>query len=235
MDPMTAMSAAGGAANAIGGIVSGLGSIASGMIGSGKRKREQAAAQAEFDANKVAYQELDTSNLYANLENTMEDLTVDQRAAQFQMQQQQLGQANIMQNLQGAAGGSGIAALAQTLANQQTTASAAAAANIGQQERANQMAAAQQAATNQSLEAQGAADARGLQYDKTSTLLGMSQQRLAAANEARQAATQSIIGGIGSVATAGIGAAQAGAGMEGGADRGAFENIKAGLGFGKGG
>ena len=36
-------------------------------------------------------------------------------------------------------------------------------------------------------------------------MLGMSQQRLAAANQARQAATSSLIGGIGSAA--GVGAA----------------------------
>ena len=70
-----------GAALAIGGAVKGLTGIAGGIIGSGKRKREQAAAQEEYDMFKTQYQELDTSNLYANLENTMEDLTVDQRAA----------------------------------------------------------------------------------------------------------------------------------------------------------
>ena len=192
------------------GAVKGLTGIAGGIIGSGKRKREEAAAQEEYDMFKTKYAELDTSNLYANLENTMEDLTVDQRAAEFQLQAQQQGQANIMDQMAGAAGGSGIAALAQAMANQQTQGAAQAAASIGQQERANQMAAASQAANLQQLEAQGAEQARSLEYSKTSTQLGMAQQRLGAAKQARAAATQSIMGGVGSLLGAGVEAGAAG-------------------------
>ena len=202
-------------ASAVSGIVSGLSRIAGGIIGSGARKREQAAAQKEYEMYKQRYNELDTSNLYANLENTMEDLTVDQRAAQFQLQAQQQGQANIMDQLAGAAGGSGIAALAQSMANAQTQNAAAAAANIGQQERANQMAAASQAAQLQQLEAAGADKARSLEYSKTGTQLGMAQQRLAAANAARQQATQSILGGVGSLAGVAAGAGLSGEGSFG--------------------
>lgn len=212
------IAAAGALAGAIGGTVKGLTGIASGIIGSGKRKREEAAAQKEYDMFKTQYAELDTSNLYANLENTMEDLTVDQRAAEFQLQAQQQGQANIMNNLQGAAGGSGIAALAQSMANQQTQGAAQAAASIGQQERSNQMAAAQMAGSLQMAEAGGAETARGLEYKKTGTQLGMAQQRLGAAKEARAQATQSIMGGIGAMA----GAAAPGIGAAIGGDEGGF-------------
>ena len=52
----------------------------------------------------------------------------------------------------------------------------------------------------QNMELQGAMAARAAEKDKTETLLGMSQQRLGAANAARQAATQSIMGGIGNIA-----------------------------------
>jgi hypothetical protein len=198
----------GAAAKLVGGTVQGLTGIASGIIGSGKRKREEAAAQKEYDMFKNQYAELDTSNLYANLENTMEDLTVDQRAAEFQLQAQQQGQANIMDQMAGAAGGSGIAALAQTMANQQSQNAAAAAANIGAQESRNQMARAGQAASLQQMEARGAETARGLEYQKTGTQLGMAQQRLGAAKEARAQATESIMGGIGQIAGAGMEAAQ---------------------------
>ena len=51
-------------------------------------------------------------------ENVFEDLTVNQQQAQFQAQQGEQQRSNIMQSLRGAAGGSGIAGLAQTLANQ---------------------------------------------------------------------------------------------------------------------
>ena len=62
----------------------------------------------------------------------------------------------------------------------------------------------------------------------------MAQQRLAAANQARQDATNSIIGGVGSVIGGAAGAAEAGsdgAGMFGG-EGGFGGNFLAGLGLG---
>ena len=57
-------------------------------------------------------------NMYQGMENRFEDMTVDMRAADFQVQQGQQQRANILQSLRGAAGGSGVAGLAQALANQ---------------------------------------------------------------------------------------------------------------------
>lgn len=187
------------------GAVKGLTGIASGIIGSGKRKREQRAAQAEFQRRMAEYQNLDTSNLYSNLENTYEDLTVNQQQADYTRRQQERGFASTMQGLQGAAGGSGIAALAQSLAGQQSQAAERAAVSIGRQESQNQMLAAGQSATNQMAEIRGEEQSRNLKRQQTETLLGMSQQRLGAANAARQQATQSILGGVGSLAGAGAG------------------------------
>ena len=105
---------------ALKGAVTGLAGIAGGLIGGGARRREQKAAQKEFNTNKARMEGADTSNLAVNQENTMEDLTVNTQQADFINQQQQAGMANTMGSLQGAAGGSGIAALAQSLSNQQT-------------------------------------------------------------------------------------------------------------------
>ena len=193
--------------------VSALGSIAGGMIGSGKRKREQRQAQAEFDRNKARYESLDTSNQYTNLENTYEDLTVNTQAADFAAQQQQQVLANTMSGMQGAAGGGGVAALAQAMANQQSANMQAASADIARQESSNQAAQAQMAGSLQMAERAGAEKSRAAELDKTETLLGMSQQRLSAANQARQAATQSIIGGVTGAATIGL---QGALGSEGG-------------------
>ena len=187
----------------IGGAVSGLTGIVGGMIGSGKRKREQKAAQKEFATNKARMEGADTSNLATNMENTMEDLTVNTQAAEFQSQQQASGFANTMDNLSGAAGGSGIAALAQSLAGAQSNAAIQSSADIGRQESSNQAAERQMAGQLQNQELQGAYASRAAEKDKTDTMLGMSQQRLGAANAARDAATQSIMSGIGSVAGAG--------------------------------
>jgi len=183
--------------------VSALGSIAGGMIGSGKRKREQRQAQAEFDRNKARYESLDTSNQYTNLENTYEDLTVNTQAADFAAQKQQQVLANTMSGMQCAAGGGGVAALAQAMANQQSANMQAASADIARQESSNQAAQAQMAGNLQMAERMGAEKSRAAELDKTETLLGMSQQRLGAANAARQAATQSIIGGVTGLATLG--------------------------------
>ena len=187
---------------AIGGAVSGLAGIAGGMIGSGKRKREQKAAQAEFNRNKARMEGADTSNLHTNVENTMEDLTVNTQAAEFQSQQQASGFANTMDNLSSAAGGSGIAALAQSMAGAQSNAAIQSSADIGRQESSNQAAERQMAGQLQQNEIQGAYNSRAAEKDKVDTMLGMSQNRLGAANAARDAATQSIIGGVGSIAGA---------------------------------
>jgi hypothetical protein len=185
--------------------------IASGLIGAGKRKAEMRKAQAEYNRRKRQYEELDTSNVYANMQNTMEDLTVDQRAAQFQAQQEQQGLANTMGALGGAAGGSGIAALAQSLAGQQAQNLQRASANIGQQERQNQAAAAQQAANLQLYEAKGELISRDAEQEKTETMFGMAQQDLAQKKAAVEAGKAQLLGGIGGMATGVLGGFASGA------------------------
>jgi len=182
--------------------VQGLAGIAGGIIGGGKRRREQRAAQQEMARAKARMMNLDTSNLAANMENPYEDLTVNTQAADFAAQQNQASLANTMSGLQGAAGGSGIAALAQSMANASAQQNQAASASIGAQEAANQKLAAQGAMQVQQADIAGATAARGLEYQKTGGLMSMAQNRLGAANAARSAATQSIMGGIGALGTA---------------------------------
>ena len=174
--------------------------IAGGLIGRGKRKREMQEAQRQYNRRKRQYEDLDTSNVYANMQNTMEDLTVDQRAAEFQAQQEQQGLSNTMNTLQGAAGGSGIAALAQSLAGAQSQNLQRASANIGQQERANQAAAAQQAANLQLYEAKGELISRDAEQEKVETMFGMAQGKLAEKKAAFDAGEAKLMGGIGAAA-----------------------------------
>ena len=56
----------------------------------------------------------------------------------------------------------------------------------------------------------GAETSRGLEYSKTGTLLGMSQQRVGAANQARAQAKAQQMGSIGDIASAGLSMATAG-------------------------
>jgi len=184
------------------GAIKGLAGIAGGIIGSGARKSEQKAAQAEYDVNKQRMEGADTSNVWANQENVYEDLTVNTQQAEFVAQQQAQGMADTMGSLKGAAGGSGIAALAQSLAGQQSQNAQQASVSIGQQEASNQAAERQMAGQLQQQETMGELESRAAEKDKVDTMLGMSQQRLGAANEARSAATQSIIGGVAGLAGA---------------------------------
>ena len=176
--------------------VGGIAKAIDGGIKAKKAKKEAAEAQIELDKQKKAFENLDTSNPYQNMENTMEDLTVNQAEAEFTRQQQQQSQANIMQQMRGAAGGSGIAALAQTLANQGSLDAQKAAASIGKQEAANQKAAAEEAAAIQSLEREGDLMSREMQYGKISNLMGMAADEVDNAEAARAAGQAQMVGGI---------------------------------------
>jgi len=190
--------------------IGGLANVAGGIIGGRARREEQRAARAQMQERMAAYENMQFENPYANMQNTMEDLTVNQQQAQFLAQQQQQGLANTMGALQGAAGGSGIAALAQAMSNQQAQNLQQASASIGQQEASNQMATAQQAAQNQMMEAQGAGQVQQMELGRNQTLLGMSQQRLAAADAARAQATNQLLSGVAGVAGGVLGGVAAG-------------------------
>ena len=199
------------------GMAKGIGGIIQGLVGRGKRRDAQIAAQEEYDRMLGEYRSLDTSNLYANvenqftgLENPYEDLTVNRQQAEFEKQMFQQQQSNILQGLQGAAGGSGIAGLAQAMANQGQLQAQRASASIGLQESKINMLRAQEASRLQKLERTGAMQAeqlrlagaeraRGLEYMQTSTQLGMAQQDLAARNRAIAQADAALYGGIGSL------------------------------------
>jgi len=141
----------------------------------------------------------DLQNYYAGMENVYEDLTVGTQAAEFQMEQGAQQRADIMQSLQGAAGGSGIAGLAQTLANQGAIQARQASVDIMQQQRQNSMMKAQGAMQLQQLERQGASAAdmaqrggaamvQSAEMQRQSTLLGIEYGGMAGANAGLQAA-----------------------------------------------
>ena len=60
-----------------------------------KRKAKKANKQAKVEMDKAMdkYRNMDTSNPYLNMENTMEDLTVNTQAAEMANQQNQIGMA----------------------------------------------------------------------------------------------------------------------------------------------
>jgi predicted small secreted protein len=146
-----------------------------------KFQKEEAA---KLEKQKDVYRNMEFKNPYENMENVYEDLTVDQGQAQFQQQMFQQSQANIMQDLKGAAGGSGIAGLAQALAGQGQLASQQASLSIGQQERANKMAQLGEERNIDSMYRQGEASVDEKEMNRQSTLLGMQMGQLTGANTA---------------------------------------------------
>lgn len=207
---------------AVAGVVGGVSNIIGGRRAAKQARKQQRAAQRRLDKRISEFEGLDTSNIYADvrnpyenisMENVYEDLTVNQQQAQFEAQQFQQSQANIMANLQGAAGGSGVAALAQTLANQGQIAAQQSAASIGAQEAANQQLMAQGAAdvlAREQMKAKGASDAlmtrlsgeeasRKAEAEKVEALMGLESGRLTSANEALAAARQRTSSGFGQI------------------------------------
>ncbi len=199
-------------------------------IGGAKAKKEAEKkaeeAKAEMDRRKAEYAKLDTSNPYKDYQNMMaenvyEDITVNKQQAEFQREQQEQQRANIMQNLQGAAGGSGIAALAQQMANQGSLDARQAAASIGAQESQQQQLKAQgelitqqgeQAAMGKRVE--GEIMSRDMERNKVMTLMGMSQSEMGAQRQAAAAGEAQMWSGM-EMAAGGVSA-----GVTGGIDAG---------------
>ena len=195
-----------------GDILSGAVNFGTSYIGGKKRLARRDEAQGAYDQSMQQYFSQDTSNLYSNLENTMEDLTVNTQAADFAAQQQAQGLSNIMGSMNQAAGGSGIAALAQSLANQQAQSAQQASVSIGQQEQRNQMATAQEAGRLQSMERMGAGQSRelkaqllGEEFQIDANELASSEEAIQAARAARAEALGQFAGGVGNAAGGAMG------------------------------
>ena len=177
-------------------------------------KIEAGKARVEMEKHKKAFEALDTSNPYSNLENTMEDLTVNQQQAEFEKQNNMQNQANVMGQMRGAAGSSGIAALAQSLSNSGSLNAQKASASIGAQEAQNQQLSAAEASKNQGLEREGEVMSRNMKFGKTQSLMSMSAGDVSNAQAMQAAGNQQMMAGIGDAVggvASGIGAIGGGA------------------------
>tara|TARA_X000001382_G_scaffold127807_1_gene116294 strand:+ start:120 stop:863 length:744 start_codon:yes stop_codon:yes gene_type:complete len=196
------------------------GGVAKGLMGydwGGRRRKALAAAREKYEKQKDVFRNLDTSNAYADIknkyegmENTFEDIKVNTQQAEFEKRMFQQSQANTLDTLRSAAGGSGIAGLAQAMSNQAMNQAQKTAASIGKQEAKNKLLAAQQAAKIDQLERRGADKTQQLiakgqlssmqmEQSKQSTLLGMDAQSVTGAQKAVQAGQQMMMSGISDV------------------------------------
>ena len=171
------------------------------LSGGAARRREQRAANEDMGNQMDAWEDTKmknpyagVKNPYADMENVYEDQTVDLKAAEFQKEQAQQSAADIMANLKGAAGGSGVAGLAQVLANQGQKAAQQSSADIGRQEQANQARARAEAGRLQQLDVEGEQKRDLLEreggrmveqfdLDKQDKMLDLAMQRASAANQ----------------------------------------------------
>ena len=158
-----------------------------------KAKSKEEIERAKLEKEKEEYKSMKFENPYANMENMYEDLTVNQQQAQFQAQQGQRQRANIMAGLRGAAGSSGIAGLAQALANQGQLQAQQISADIGKQEAMNERLRAQGALQVQKGAAAvdlqrrtGDAMVQQAESGRQATLLGTAYEAAAGANTAYQ-------------------------------------------------
>ena len=189
IDPIT-IGAVSWGVGALGTIITGINASKKAKAAAAEAQRKEALARREMQRLKNIYASVDTSNPYLNMENKMEDLTINQKQAEFQAQQFQQSQANILDTMRGAAGGSGIAAVAQALAQQGQLASQQASASIGAQESRNQTLRQQEASKIQAMQRQGELQSRQMQMQKHGTLLGMAAQEAGAYHAQRMQAEQ---------------------------------------------
>ena len=166
------------------------------LIGGGARRREQARANKELKQRKQAYEDFEMKNIYEDLTNPYEDLKVNTQQAEFEAQQAQQGLSNTLGSLSATAGGSGIAALAQTLAGQQAMNIQRAGASIGMQESRNELRRASGAGQVQMQKAAGEARVQEFELGRTVNLFEQASIRKEKADAARKKATEDLVGGI---------------------------------------
>jgi len=200
---------------------------------SGDRKRKR-SEEKKFDEYRETYEEsefealdrdaLRRENVFKGQENIMEEMEVDNQAADYARRQFSQQQANIMQGLKGAAGTSGISGLAQSLSNQAIKQAEQSRVTIGQQlqqnrrlklqeeARINQQVLMEESRLSQADRAVQIANlegARQFEIDKLSTLMGVQGQKIAGVNQ-QIAQTQQTWNQVGSTIS------QAGAAYGGG-------------------
>ena len=184
----------------MGSIIGGAAQIAGSFIGGRARRREQKQARQQQAQDLDQVRNFEFTNTFKNLENTAEDLTVNQQATNFQAAQTDQALAGAL-DASVAAGGGGGSAIA--LANAALGAKQGASAQIAGQEQQNAAIRQREASNLQAAEATGEQDLQTQQFKQQQGNLNLSSQRLSAANDARAQATQQLIGGIGSIANAG--------------------------------
>ena len=198
-------------AGGIAGVVGGIGGIVSGLTGMRKARIQRDNAAKDFEKEMAGLAAVDVNNPFARMRNPYANLTVNQQQAEFQAQQGQQSLVDILSQTRAGVGGSGVAALAQAMANQSTQMMQQASASIGEQESRNIFARAEGEMSRQMAIGQGEQGAQQLRAEKASVLTGYAADRLQSANEALAAKQEALgqgignlVGGVGQLAGGGL-------------------------------
>tara|TARA_Y100001937_G_scaffold30242_1_gene43577 strand:- start:1077 stop:1907 length:831 start_codon:yes stop_codon:yes gene_type:complete len=189
--------------NAVEGAASGVGGIVQFLAGKKRAKRNTQRTERAFRAEVQNLRNVDVSNPFARISNPYANLTVNQQQARFQAEQGQQALTDILAQQSAAAGGSGIAALAQAMANQRTGQIQQASASIGQQESANAQLRAQGEAQRQMAIARGEQVAQDQRATKASVLTDLAAKEFQAAQEYEQQLDKALGQGISGLAQMG--------------------------------
>tara|TARA_R100000900_G_scaffold127968_1_gene103636 strand:- start:8582 stop:9235 length:654 start_codon:yes stop_codon:yes gene_type:complete len=171
--------------------------IGMGLAGRKKKKAQLKNAQGAYDMQRQQFENMDTSNLYMDKENVFEDATVSTQAADFAKAQALQSQSNTMDQFSQAAGGSGIAALAQAMAGSSNQQAQASSGDLKKQEITNERNTMAEAGRIQDQQIEGEYTKRDHELGKIDTLMQLTGQELQAAQAAKSASDQMLIGGVG--------------------------------------
>ena len=191
-----------------------------------ERHAEDEARRTKSNLSRLTnmYSNLSMSNPYLNMENAMEDLTVNQNQYQFQRQAFQQSQKNILGALRPTAGASGVASLAQSLVRQNQVSEQQMAASIAREESRNRTLALQQREGLERLEREGRRIPIDFQAQQMQTMIGMQQQEMMMNKELQQKYYEGEMGRYSSALDTAVGIQGQMAGML--SDRRLKKNIK---------
>ena len=138
----------------------------------------EAAAEYELNRFKNAYANLKVSNPYRDMENTFEDLTINQPRRNFERATFQQSQSNILNTIRRTSGSAGVFSIAQALVDQGKIANQASVAGIQQEIDANKLTSAKQQGELERLEASGANVEAIFKRDQLGKLMSMNQREM---------------------------------------------------------
>ena len=197
MDPTVQLGVAEGAA-------SGLGGILQYAMQAREAKKNLRQSRQQYKLDMAGLRTADTSNAFARVRNPYRNLTVAQRSAEFQANRSQQALVDSMSQLRSGVGSSGVAALAQAMANQQTQNMAQIAGSIEQQEAANTRLTAQGAMQAQLARAQGQQFSQQMEAEKRSVLMDYAAKERQSAEQRMAQLNAGLASGIGSLASSAL-------------------------------